>query len=82
MNKTTFEKGMEKGMEKGIERGREIGREEGIQNTLLRIGAKRFKQMPKEAESRIRAIQDIKRLEDLTERIVDAQSWDELLGSV
>ncbi len=73
MNKTTFEKGMEKGME--------IGREEGMQNSLLRIGAKRFRQMPQEVESRIRAIQDMKRLEELTDRMMDAQSWDELLGS-
>jgi hypothetical protein len=66
MNKTTFEKGMEK----------------GVQDTLLRIGAKRFKQAPsKEFESRIRSIKDIERLEELTDRVMDAGSWDELLGS-
>jgi len=63
MNKTTFEKGIET----------------GIQNVLLDLGSKRFGPPINDIERRIQAIQDVKKLQALTVRILDAQSWDDLL---
>jgi len=75
MNQTTYEKGIEK----GIEKGREQGLEEGLQNTLIHLGRKRFGIPSREIKAKVLSIQDIARLEQLTERILDVQSWQELL---
>jgi hypothetical protein len=74
MNKTTYDRGMEAGVE--------VGRAEGLRRALIRQGAKRFGQTPPEVEARLRTIQDQARLEELTERILDANSWEELLAGV
>jgi hypothetical protein len=67
MNQTVYEKGIEKGLQKGL------------QNALLRIGGKQFGVASSDVETRIRAIHNVERLEALTERVLDAQNWDELL---
>jgi hypothetical protein len=77
MNKTTYDRGLEKGLEQGIEKGIE----KGLQTTLLRQGSKRFGPPTPELESRIRSIQNISQLEAMTEKILDSQSWNELLES-
>ncbi len=49
---------------------------------LLRLGAKRFgAPASTETEAAIRAISDSDRLERMTDRILDANSWDELLAT-
>lgn len=68
MNKTVFEEGLEKGIEKGM------------QIILLRQGSKRFGPPSEGAEARIRSVQDISRLEELTDRILEVHSWQELLN--
>jgi len=84
MNKTVFEEGLEKGMEEGREEGMEMGMEKGmakgLQNTLLRQGRNRFGPVSDEIEERVRSIQDLGRLESLTDRILEIHSWDELLS--
>jgi hypothetical protein len=67
MNKTVYEQGLEKGIEKGL------------QDTLLRQGTKLLGAPSRDLETRIRAIHDVSRLEELTDGILDASSWDELL---
>lgn len=74
MNKTIFEEGLEKGLERGLEEGLKA-----MQNTLVRLGSKRLGQPTEEMEVRIRAIPDLARLEALTDRILDAGSWEDLL---
>jgi len=76
MNKTVFEEGLEKGRERGIEEGME----KGLQNTLLRLGRRRFGPPSDDSENQIHAIQDIARLEALTDRILDVHSWEALLN--
>jgi hypothetical protein len=66
MNQTVFEQGIEK----------------GLQNSLLRLGQRRFGPASKEIELRIRSIHDVDRLEALTDRILDAQNWDEFLAGM
>ncbi len=70
MNKTTYERGMEKGMEKGIK---------GMQNVLLKQGVKRFGAASADIESGIHAITEITRLEQLLDRVLEVESWAELL---
>jgi hypothetical protein len=54
-----------------------------LQDLLLRTVTKWFKQFPtEEFESRIRSIQDIDQLEELSVRVMDVKSWGELLASL
>lgn len=76
MNKAVFEEGLEKGMKRGLEQGIE----RGTQNTLLRLGRKRFGPPSEALEARVRSINDLARLEALTERILEVPSWEELLN--
>lgn len=81
-----LEKGMERGMERGIERGMERGMERGrlaeAQAMLLRGGSKRFGDPTQQAELAIKAITDIRRLEELMDRLLSgtAMTWDDLLA--
>ncbi len=62
------------------ERGIEKGRVEGIRAMLLRLGTRKFGEPSKSILARLAAIRETPRLEALTERIFDAQSWDGLLS--
>lgn len=74
MNQTTYDRGMEKGLEKGLERG--------LRETILRQGRKRFGAPSPELEIRLRTIQNVSLLEHLTDRILETQSWDDLLSEI
>ena len=80
MNKTVFEEGLEKGIERGMERGIEKGMGKGLQSSLLRLGGRGFGRPSDDIENQIRSIQDLARLEMLTDRILDVDSWEELLS--
>jgi hypothetical protein len=66
-----------------IAKGRAEGRVEGqaaeARKILLRQGTKRFGSPDARTRSAIEAIADVDRLEQLTERLLDVSSWDELL---
>jgi hypothetical protein len=51
-----------------------------LQATLFRQGTRKFGPEPT-AEGRLNAITDFGRLERMTERILDATSWDDLLAT-
>jgi hypothetical protein len=82
------QKGLQEGRQKGLQEGRQEGRQEGMQqgrsteaqHLLLRQGNKKFGPDPT-AESRLRAVADIDRLERMADRMLDAASWDDLLGT-
>jgi predicted transposase YdaD len=65
--------------------GRAEGRAEGqaveARKILLRQGTKRFGSPDARTQSAIEAISDVERLEQLTERLLDVSSWDELLAT-
>jgi predicted transposase YdaD len=79
----TYQAILEEGREVGIELGREEGREEGrVQEAralLLRLGQRRFGAPSAEAQAALAAAA-IERLEALSERLLDAESWEELLA--
>jgi hypothetical protein len=60
------------------------GRAEGaaaLKKALLNMGGKRFGSPDARTRAAIEAIADIDRLEQLTERVLDVSSWDELLAT-
>ena len=67
-----------------VRRGREEGREEGrVQATrelLRRLGEKRFGPPPAAVQAALAAITDVAQLERLSERLLDVESWEELLA--
>jgi hypothetical protein len=57
------------------------GRAEGLRDSLLRLGRKRFGSPPSaEQEAALTAITDLPQLGALTEKLLDVNTWDELLA--
>jgi hypothetical protein len=57
------------------------GREEEAKKMILRLGQKRFGPPAEDVKTRLEAITDIERLEQLGEALLDAGSWSDLLGA-
>ena len=74
MAKTFFEDGREK--------GRQEERIEVLRDTILRQGSKKFGAPTNAVQSQIRSLSDAVQLQELTVRIIDARTWDELLQTV
>lgn len=77
---TTYQEILGKGVEKGLAEGLERGQLEAHRNLLLRQGTKRFGQPAPAIVTALGDITDLKRLERLAERILDATNWDDLLA--
>ena len=65
-----------------VEEGVVRGRVEAMRSTLLRLGRQRFGPPTESAQSAIQAIDNLEKLEQLTERLLTASSWQELLRDV
>jgi predicted transposase YdaD len=63
-----------------LREGREEGQIAAMQRILLRLGEKRLGPCPPSARAAIESIHSVERLETLTERLLDAENWDELLA--
>jgi predicted transposase YdaD len=63
-----------------MEQGRQEGARRELQKTLLLQGNKQFQGTPRAVKAAIEAIADLARLEELSVRLLDAASWEELLG--
>ena len=74
------EEGIEKGLEQGLEKGLEMGYVEGQQRFLLRVGGKRFGPPDAATQAVLGAIASREELERLIDRILDVESWSELLS--
>ncbi len=76
-------RGIAIGEERGEERGIAIGEERGdvlrSQSTILKLGTKRFGAVPRAIDEQIRSTDNPVRLEAITDRLLDATSWEELL---
>ncbi|WP_309720078.1 DUF4351 domain-containing protein [Armatimonas sp.] len=70
----------ERGIEKGRLEGRVEGREEGVRATLLRQGTRKFGEPSRNTLRQLSTIHDLTRLEELADRILDANNWEELLA--
>ena len=76
--------GREEGEEIGLVKGKEIGKAEGKAEEaiaiLLRQGTKRFGTPALATVNQLQSTTDLQRLEQLTDRILEVESWDELLA--
>jgi hypothetical protein len=71
MNKTTYDRGMEQGLEQG--------RILGARNALLRLGRRMFQEPPPAIVGRIQAMSNADRIDALIDRVLEVESWEELL---
>lgn len=63
------------------EEGREEGRVEEVRALVLRQGRRKFGTAPSRKQQKaLKAITDLGQLEALAERLLDVDSWAELLG--
>ncbi|HEV2472574.1 MAG TPA: DUF4351 domain-containing protein, partial [Chthonomonadales bacterium] len=83
---STYQAILAEGEQKGRVEGRMEGAQEGrlseAREMVLRIGTKRYGGPNNQVVSRIEAIASVERLNSLADRLLDAESWDELLGEV
>jgi predicted transposase YdaD len=63
-----------------LRKGKAEGRVEALHQTLLRLGRKRFGAPSKAIQNTVQEISEVRRLEHLTERLLDVASWQELLA--
>ena len=64
--------------QKGLQKGRQEGRQEGELALLRRLIEKRFGSLTRRADERLAAL-SVSELEDLSERVLDAASIEDLL---
>jgi hypothetical protein len=69
------------GREKGIQLGLQQGRVQERQRVLLELGGKRFGPADAETEAAVRGIDNLDRLKRLTDAVLTANSWHELLAT-
>lgn len=83
---STYQAIIKEGLRKGLRKGRQEGREEGrraeVRRVLLRQGTLRFGAPDDAVVAAIEAIDDVDRLETLTDRLVDPATggWNDLLS--
>jgi predicted transposase YdaD len=75
-----LEEGIEKGRQDGLEQGERWGRLWEAQKILIRQGRIRFGRLPKATRTAIEAIDDLERLERLSEHLLTATNWADLLS--
>ncbi|MFC1706671.1 DUF4351 domain-containing protein [Planctomycetota bacterium] len=73
--------GREDGLKKGLKEGREQGRLEGAKRVLLRLGTKRFGEPEPSKRVAIDRLESLDELEKLTDALLEATDWDDLLPS-
>ena len=74
-----LEKGRKEGLEEGLEKGLEKGKIAEARRILLRLAEVRFGPAGKSTRAAIEAIDELDRLEKMTDRILTAKSWRELI---
>jgi predicted transposase YdaD len=76
---STYQYILAEGRAEGQALGRAEGRAEGMQKTLLLLGRKRFGPPDAATRKALKAITEVSRLEQLSERLLEVASWQELL---
>ena len=74
------EEGMKEGMKEGIKKGVLAGKMEESRRVILRLGQIRFGPPSEDVHKAIEAINDVDRLEQLSDRLLGVSSWAELLS--
>ncbi len=71
---------LKKGEAEGIVKGIVEGRIEEVREVVFRQGRKKFGPPGKEIEAEINALNNLERLHELVDRILDVSTWDDLLA--
>ncbi len=79
MGKTIAQSWVEEGIAIGIERGIERGRTKTLRDVISSQGRKRFGEPSAEVQKTLQAMTDAGRLQVLSDRILDVNTWEELL---
>ncbi len=75
-----MQKGLEQGLEQGVQKGLEQGMQRGELTILRRVLSKRFGALPAALDERLSTLSAAE-LEDLSVRLFDVKSIDELFAS-
>ncbi len=75
-----LKEGREEGRKEGMETGERKGEIKGARRLLIHLGRARLGRLPKATRAAIEAIDDLERLERLSERLLTASSWSDLLS--
>jgi predicted transposase YdaD len=67
-------------LKEGMEKGEILGQLKHARKLLIRLGRLRFGRLAKPTRAQIEAIDDLERLDHLSERVLTATSWDDLLA--
>jgi predicted transposase YdaD len=78
----TYQAILRRGEQAGLQQGLQRGSTQGMTKLLLRQGHKRFGNPTAAQEARIVAITDSAKLEQLSDKILEVNTWDELLAGV
>ncbi len=76
----TYQAILAEGEAKGRAEGKTEGRAEEARSLVLRLGSRRFGAPGPDVEAALAAIGSVDRLEHLAERLLEVESWDELLA--
>jgi predicted transposase YdaD len=76
---TTYQAIIRRGKAEGIAEGRVEGKLEGAREVVLRLGRRRFGEPDAATQTALASLHDIERLEQLAERLLEVESWQELL---
>lgn len=63
-----------------LDEGREEGQIQLAHKTILRQGTRRFQEPSEDVRRRIEAIANLDQLQNLLDRVIEVQSWEELFG--
>jgi predicted transposase YdaD len=75
-----LKEGREEGWKEGLETGERKGEIKGARKLLFHLGRARLGRLDKTTRAAIEAIDDLERLERLSERLLTATSWADLLS--
>jgi hypothetical protein len=73
-----LEKGFEQGKKQGVELGRLEGKLEGMRQILLQLLGRRYGAVPENVRRNVESMEESAPLTDLTNKVLDAQSIEEL----
>jgi predicted transposase YdaD len=76
----TYQKILRKGLAQGVTQGLAQGRAEEARRLLLLLGRKHLGEPSADARTALESLTDVDQLEELTLRLTDVSSWQELLG--
>lgn len=76
---TTYQAILQEGKTEGEAIGERKGKATEARNLILRIGSKRYGKADERVKSALASIENLEVLEQLAERLLEVESWDEFL---